>query len=218
MATPLGGAKIEMSKPALLTINIDGAARGNPGPGSFAYVIARDGQPLIEEAGYLDHVTNNVAEYTALVRALERAVELGGERLVIRSDSELLVKQMAGVYRVKNAQLAELYHQAKQLTARFDTVTIHHVRREANRRADELCNEILDKQENGGAAARRPARTRPAGSPAVDQVKEEAVACLRTVAAAWADGKPVVPSPEEVWDQLWTILEENGIVRSRSPK
>jgi len=202
-----------MSK-AALTINIDGAARGNPGPGAFAYVIAGDGQPVIEEAGYLDHVTNNIAEYTALVKALERALELRGERLIIRSDSELLVKQMTGVYRVKNPQLAELYHQAKQLAAQFDPVAIHHVRREANRRADELCNDVLDKQTGGGAARVRAA---PVGSTAPAQVKEEAVACLRTVAAAWAGGKNVVPSPEEVWDQLWTILEENGVLR-RAPK
>src|SRR5947209_11368241 len=98
----------EMSKGAVLTINIDGGARGNPGPAAFAYVITQDGHLLTEEAGCLGTATNNLAEYTALVRALERAAELGGEHLLIRSDSELLVKQMNGQYRVKNPQLKVL--------------------------------------------------------------------------------------------------------------
>src|SRR5207253_10930089 len=93
--------RVNMAEPGLLTINIDGAARGNPGPAAYAYVIARDGQPVLEEAGCLGTATNNVAEYTALVKALERAVELGGKRVLIRSDSELLVKQMSGESRVK---------------------------------------------------------------------------------------------------------------------
>src|SRR5262249_14448102 len=156
-------------------------------------------------------------EYTALVKALERALELAGERLIVRSDSELLVKQMNGVYRVKNPQLAELYRQAKDLAGRFDIVTIQHVRREANRRADELCNEVLDKHAGGGAR-RSPAPTAAAAAPATDPVREEAVSCLRTVAAAWAGGKSVIPAPEDVWDQLWTILEENGVLRSRGSK
>jgi ribonuclease HI len=216
MASPLGAEK-RMSKDALLTINIDGAARGNPGPAAYAYVIARDGQPPIEEAGYIGHATNNVAEYTALVKALERAAELHGERLVIRSDSELLVKQMTGVYRVKNPQLAELYQQAKQLCTRFASVTIQHVRREANSRADELCNEVLDRQAGTGGARPR-GRTAPFNGPAQDQVREDALAFLRTVAIAWTGTKRVIPTPEDVWDQLWTMLEENGVLRGRSSR
>src|SRR5258708_7356886 len=117
---------------ATLTINIDGAARGNPGPAAFAYVIASEGQPTLEEAGRLGTATNNVAEYTALVRALERAVQLGATRLTIRSDSELLVKQMTGVYRVKNEDLRVLFDAAKRLANQFESLTIRHVRREQN--------------------------------------------------------------------------------------
>ncbi len=206
-----------MSQDAVLTVNIDGAARGNPGPAAFAYVIARDGEPTIEEGGCLDHATNNVAEYTALVKALQRALQLGGKRLKIRSDSELLVKQMSGVYRVKNPQLAELYDQAKHLAARFASVEIQHVRREANRRADELCNEALDRQ--AGVAASRP-RTRAAtiGPAADDHVREDALAFLRTVANSWAAGKGAVPTPEQVWDQLWSMLQDHGAVRTRSSR
>ena len=127
-----------------LSIHIDGGAHGNPGPAAFAYVIMQDGQLLAEEAGKLGHTTNNVAEYTALVRALERALELGGKRLHIRGDSELLVKQMNGQYRVKSEQLKDLYEEACQLRRKFESVKIEHVFRSANSHADRLCNEALD--------------------------------------------------------------------------
>src|SRR5262249_51058327 len=107
-----------------MTIHTDGAARGNPGPAAFAYVIQRDGQQTIKEAGLLGETTNNVAEYTALIRALEHAKKLEGKRLQIRSDSELLVKQMNGHYRVKNAQLFDLYQEAKELVRQFERVEI----------------------------------------------------------------------------------------------
>src|SRR5262245_25371149 len=127
-----------------ININIDGAARGNPGPAAFAYVITRDGEPPVEHAGCLGEATNNIAEYTALVRALERAAELGAARVHGRSDSEVLVKQMNGEYKVKNASLRELYDQAQELAARFKAVSVEHVRREQNKRADQLCNDALD--------------------------------------------------------------------------
>jgi ribonuclease HI len=135
-----------MAESVVLTIHTDGASRGNPGDAAFAYVIARDGQPPIEEADCLGQMTNNQAEYTALVRALEHALELGPHhRVILHSDSELMVKQMNGEYRVKNGELRELYEEARALCARFDgPVTIRHVRRERNKRADELCNEALD--------------------------------------------------------------------------
>src|SRR5215471_21198318 len=118
-----------MAEPAVLTIHTDGASRGNPGDAAFAYVIARDGQPPIEEADCLGSMTNNQAEYTALVRALEHALELGAaHRLLIHSDSELMVKQMNGEYRVKNEELRDLYEQARRLADRFEgPVTFKHV-------------------------------------------------------------------------------------------
>src|SRR6516162_7645488 len=124
----------------ILTIHIDGAARGNPGPAAFAYVISRPGEADIEEKGCLGKATNNVAEYTALVRALEHAAQLGGDDVRVRSDSELLVKQMNGEYRVKNLDLRSLYLQAKELTRRFKRVSILHIPRAENSRADDLCN------------------------------------------------------------------------------
>ena len=135
-----------MSEPPTLTIHTDGASRGNPGEAAFAYVIARDGQPPIEEADRLGRLTNNQAEYTALVRALEHALELGAEhQVVVHSDSELMVKQMSGRYAVKNADLRPLYEEARDLAREFQGgVTFRHVRRSLNSRADALCNEALD--------------------------------------------------------------------------
>src|SRR5229473_1355544 len=182
-----------------LKINIDGAARGNPGPAAFAYVISRPGGPDIEESGCLGKATNNVAEYTALVRALERAAALGGEELQIHSDSELLVKQMNGQYRVKNPDLRVLYDRAKELIEQFEQVAIRHVRREHNSRADELCNQALDGASLGGNSLA------PFENHLSDAVREKAIAHLRSAAASWAKGDTESPPPEVVWDDLWRL-------------
>src|SRR5262245_44129634 len=108
-------------------VYIDGAARGNPGPAAFAFVMTRGRQLVLEEACCLGNKTNNVAEYTALIKALQRAAELGERNLLIHSDSELLVKQMNGLYRVKNKDLQILHDEAKDLLDRFDSVKIQHV-------------------------------------------------------------------------------------------
>jgi ribonuclease HI len=127
-----------------LTIHFDGAARGNPGPAAFAYVITGEGMAPVEAKRFLGTATNNQAEYQGLVHSLAKAGELGGKRLTVYSDSELVVKQMNGQYKVKNEDLRRLYDQAKGQSKQFDLVVIRHVRREENRRADELCNQALD--------------------------------------------------------------------------
>jgi ribonuclease HI len=186
-----------MSEPPALTIYTDGAARGNPGPAAYAYVIKAAGAPPVEEAGCLGKLTNNQAEYTALVRALERAARLGTHhRLAVHSDSELLVKQMNGEYRVKNEDLRPLYEKAQELRERFAAVTIRHVPRAANKRADELCNEALD------------GRRKPAARGEGPGGREQALICLREAAAAWARGNPNDPPPEVVLEQICTVLEE----------
>src|SRR5262249_26981384 len=133
-----------MSESSSWTVHIDGAARGNPGPAAYAFILKHGDAPPITEKGCLGSTTNNVAEYTALVRALKKAAELGAQRLLIHSDSELLVKQMNGEYRVKNESLRALFNDAKQLLGRFQLVTIRHVPRAQNADADRLCNEALD--------------------------------------------------------------------------
>jgi ribonuclease HI len=192
------------------TVHIDGAARGNPGPAAFAYVIARPGEPPLEVKATLGHATNNVAEYTALLRALERAAELGGRRLTVFSDSELLVKQMNGDYRVKNAELKTLYDHAQALSRRFERVTLRHVRREQNARADALCNEALDGRPATKAAT---SPKRDTGPTRESQVRDDAVACLRGAATAWARGNAADPPPAQVWDQLWSLVVEAGLVK-----
>lgn len=200
-----------MSTSRVLEINIDGAARGNPGPAAFAYVIAADGQSVLEGAGRLGKATNNVAEYTALVKALERAGELGAERLVIRSDSELIVKQMNGEYKVKNASLRALYEEAVDLTHGFASVTLEHVRREQNKRADQLCNHALDgKLDDDIDPLEMPAARPPAGKP--NPLRKDLLTLLRDTADAWGEGKPVAPRPEEVMQRIWDILASRGVI------
>src|SRR5438132_1491781 len=217
-----------MAEPGLLTIHTDGASRGNPGPAAYAYVITRDGQLVVEEAGCLGELTNNQAEYTALVRALEHALELGpDDRVVVHSDSELMVKQINGEYRVKNEELRPLYEEVIQLRRQFkQPVAFRHVRREQNKRADELCNEALDGQRSTSrpasskapASAAPPARAveRPAAPAAPPGLHEQAVTCLRAAAEAWARGAGA-PSAEEVWQQLTALLQQYWLSQLTPP-
>ena len=123
----------------------DGGARGNPGPAAFAYVLeAEDGTVLDARGEAIGVATNNVAEYSALVAGLARAVEAGIRELEVRSDSELMVKQMRGEYRVKNRDLQSLFLDASRAAREIGQVTYVHVRREHNELADRLVNEALD--------------------------------------------------------------------------
>ena len=123
----------------------DGGARGNPGPAAFGYVLeAEDGTVLAAHGEAIGVATNNVAEYRALVAGLQKAAELGVSELEVVSDSELLVKQMRGEYRVKNEALRELSTRAAQLARQVGTVSYRAVRREHNELADRLVNEALD--------------------------------------------------------------------------
>jgi ribonuclease HI len=127
-------------------LSTDGGARGNPGPAAFAYVLeAEDGTVLAEHGEAIGVATNNVAEYRALVAGLASAVELGVDELEVVSDSELLVRQMRGEYRVKNTALRELSLEAARLARRLGRVTYTAVRREQNQLADRLVNEALDR-------------------------------------------------------------------------
>lgn len=127
-----------------LTINIDGGSRGNPGPAAYGCYLQPEGMPAIELKGKLGRTTNNVAEYHGLIRGLEKAIEIGANDVFIRADSELLVRQMTGVYRVKNDNIIPLYHVAQELIKRLGHVSFQHVYREQNSQADRLCNEALD--------------------------------------------------------------------------
>ena len=126
----------------------DGGARGNPGPAAFAYVLeAEDGTVLAAHGEAIGVATNNVAEYRALVAGLAKAAELQVPELEVVSDSELLVKQMQGVYRVKNEALRELSLEAARHARKVGNVTYTAVRREENKLADRLVNDALDSAE-----------------------------------------------------------------------
>jgi ribonuclease HI len=126
-------------------LSTDGGARGNPGPAAYGYVLeAEDGTVLDARGETIGVATNNVAEYRALIAGLEKAVELGIEELEVVSDSELLVKQMQGEYRVKNDALRDLNEEANDLERKLGRVRYKAVRREHNELADQLVNEALD--------------------------------------------------------------------------
>ena len=131
--------------PFAIRANIDGGARGNPGPAACAVVIRNEKGEVIAEWGeYLGVQTNNVAEYSGLLAALDYALREKYSSLKVLSDSELLVRQMRGVYKVKNPQLKELFERARALARKLEYFGIEHVLRSSNREADRLVNKVLD--------------------------------------------------------------------------
>lgn len=130
-----------------LTLEFDGGSRGNPGPAGIGVVIrAEDGTPIYTLGRCIGRATNNVAEYRALITALEKALELGARRILVRGDSELIIKQMTGVYRVKHPDMKSLFDQARALKGQFDEVKIEHNLRNKNELADKLVNLSLDRK------------------------------------------------------------------------
>ncbi len=131
--------------PKAVIIHTDGGSRGNPGPGAAAYVITEPSGKVIAGKGIFSKMTtNNVAEYMAVLRGLEKALALGSSLVTLRSDSELVVKQLTGQYKVKNAVLKKIYTQCLELIDKFDSVSIEHVYRESNKDADALANRSMD--------------------------------------------------------------------------
>jgi ribonuclease HI len=206
------------------TIFTDGGSRGNPGPAGYAYVIKRPGQPDIEGKAYLGETTNNIAEYTGMVRALEHAQKLGARKLIVNSDSELMVKQLNGQYRVKNEGLKPLYQRAMALRKQFDSVTIKHIYRDQNSHADELCNEAmedrspLDKTHESGLFENAEPETEPIISKVVEPrpMKHDgmtpmmqALALLKRSAAAWSTNRDANdPAPAMVLNEIAAILRQ----------
>jgi len=136
---------------AAAVAHVDGGSRGNPGPAGYGVRIEHEDGTVVELKQALAHATNNIAEYNGLIAALQWAVDHGVTALHVKADSELMVKQMKGEYRVKNAGLRPLYEQARALAARIGRVKFEHVRRELNKDADRLANEAMDE----AAALRR---------------------------------------------------------------
>lgn len=129
----------------LLEIYIDGAAKGNPGDAGTGVVICQNGEVIKNLSNYIGQATNNVAEYTALIHALEEALILKAESLNINTDSELLYRQIKKEYKVKNPNILGLYRQAVHLISVFKSVNIKHISRENNRGADKLATKAIKK-------------------------------------------------------------------------
>jgi len=128
-----------------ITVHVDGGARGNPGPAAIAAVLTDAGGEVVDSAArVIGRATNNVAEYRALIFGIERAVALGATELELVGDSELVVKQVRGEYRVKDPNLKPLHGQAMSALRGLDGWSIRHVKRDQNAHADELVNDALD--------------------------------------------------------------------------
>ena len=212
---PPGGARLFSDSetpgpPAGVYIaNIDGGSRGNPGPAAYA-VVLRDpnGTIILELAKQFGRDTNNVAEYYALLAALDYATAHGIRSLRIRSDSELLVRQMQGIYKVKSADLRPLHERASKISRQLSYFAIEHVRRELNSEADALANVALDQ-----AAGSREIRNekRPAGARAASDVptKNDAVGAAgsRRMRARFERGVLVPAEPLDLAEGSEVILE-----------
>lgn len=135
----------------LVMINVDGASRGNPGPAAAAAVaFSPDGEELLSRSVYLGKVTNNEAEYRAVLEGLKLALELAAKRVLIRMDSELVYRQIIGEYRVKSPHLFGYCEEVKELEKRFDECRFERVPRAMNAAPDKIANEVLDRQAAGG--------------------------------------------------------------------
>ena len=181
-----------------LTLEFDGGSRGNPGPAGIGVVVAAaDGTPLVTLGRFIGRATNNVAEYRALITAMHEAKRLGATKVLIRGDSELVIKQMTGVYRVKNPDMKALYDEAQAVLRTFAAAKFTHNLRDKNELADALANKAMDRKadvtEIGGAAASPP----PADAP--DLAVGDQLICGRcklavTVTAA-PQSRPSFPKP-----------------------
>jgi len=140
-----------------MTIEFDGGSRGNPGPAAIGVVVrAQDGTPVVTLGRCIGRATNNVAEYRALIAGLEKAKELGAKRIMVRGDSELIIKQMRGEYRVKHPDMRKLYDEAQFLLHQFDEAKIEHNLRHKNELADKLLNLSLDRKADVTDASESP--------------------------------------------------------------
>jgi ribonuclease HI len=147
----------------MMVASIDGGSRGNPGPAGYGvYITDGEGKRPAELSGFLGVQTNNFAEYSGLLAALEYAVEHGYGTVKVVSDSELLVKQMKGQYKVRNEGLLPMYNKAKTLIRKLDRFEIRHVLRHLNKDADRLANAAMDRGMGGAASGRADADTKPA--------------------------------------------------------
>jgi ribonuclease HI len=211
--SPPGSARLfadsQASVPAGVHVaNIDGASRGNPGPASYGVVLRDpDGKIVLELAKNIGRETNNVAEYFALLAALDYAMIHGISSLRIRSDSELLVRQMQGVYKVKSPDLKPLQERAAKLSRQLQYFAIEHVRRELNKDADALANVALDAGGTAKIENRRPAtaESKPAAEASTPETPH--VKLPRALRARYIKGALVINEPLDLPEGTEVVLE-----------
>jgi ribonuclease HI len=165
---------------AAFQANIDGGSRGNPGPASYGVVVRNErGEIVAKLKKYIGRMTNNVAEYYGLIAALDYAQSHGVRALRVESDSELLVRQMRGHYKVKSPDLRPLFERAKKMSQMFESFRIDHVYREQNAEADALANEALDETSGGPKPSITTKTIKPEGRPKLPQDMQSAPRKLR---------------------------------------
>jgi ribonuclease HI len=176
--------------------NIDGGSRGNPGPAAYGvYIRDPKGEPVARLKKYIGRMTNNVAEYYGLIAALDYVEAQGIRALRIESDSELLVKQMKGLYKVRSPELAPLYERARKMAAALDSFRIDHVYREHNREADALANQAMDEVEGPDA---KPRGERAAAKAAAKTAAPAAVSPSAVPTASKPQAQPASALPSDV--------------------
>ena len=192
--------------PAAHRFNIDGGSRGNPGPASYG-VVVRDpaGKIVAELKKYIGRMTNNVAEYYGLIAALDYAESHGIRALRVEADSELLVKQMRGQYKVKSEDLQPLFERARKMAAGFHSFRIDHVYREQNRDADRLANEAMDEAEGKTSvkADGKASGSKTAAAPKTEKAKAE------SLTAAAKTGPRLIPARYRAG--VLYLLEDMGL-------
>ena len=193
--------------PAAHRFNIDGGSRGNPGPASYG-VVVRDpaGKIVAELKKYIGRMTNNVAEYYGLIAALDYAESHGIRALRVEADSELLVKQMRGQYKVKSEDLQPLFERARKMAAGFPSFRIDHVYREQNRDADRLANEAMDEAE-GKTSVKADGKT--SGSKAAAASPKTEKAKVESATAAAKTGPRLIPARYRAG--VLYLLEDMGL-------
>ncbi|MCM8779693.1 MAG: ribonuclease HI family protein [Candidatus Omnitrophica bacterium] len=134
-----------MNLDSALEIYIDGAAKGNPGPAGVGVVVSQDGVTLNNISAYIGETTNNLAEYTALIYGLQEALILKAKNVKVFTDSQLLARQLAGEYKVKDSDIKILYNQAKHIISSFENISVKHISRQENKGADKLANLAIKK-------------------------------------------------------------------------
>ncbi len=191
------------------TIFTDGASRGNPGPAAIAYVIQRKGHPDIHFSEPIGIATNNFAEYSAMIKALAAARDLGAESIKLHSDSELMVKQLRGEYRVRHPDILPLYEEAREIIEDIPHVEFVHVPREMNSVADRLGNEALDGKPSN--TIHKPSAKAPGATHPSPPEFAEVVQLLESLRNRWIRGDG--PAVDAAWDELATLLKKHKLLK-----